>query len=292
MKQGETLKKLHPMGAFGVVPAFEERIRIEPLRVRLYPNVPFPHKHDFYQLVIVRAGLGVHEIDFQTYDIAPGSLFLMKPVQVHSWMFSSAVSGHVIEFGAGFLSGLSLGNGIPPKAVSQLPELLRIPAARREAVYGLCERMEKEFLERKPGFDGVLGALLSVLLVDVFRWSSTELSVSAGARSDVENFLELVEEHFREEHGVRFYADRLKLSPKVLTMRIRRAVGDSPRDFILGRCLLEAKRLLAYSDLPIGDVARELGFEDQNYFARFFKAQSGRTPKEFRRNVWEDRQEP
>ncbi|MBX3040369.1 MAG: helix-turn-helix domain-containing protein [Bdellovibrionaceae bacterium] len=286
MKRAIGLKQLHSMQAFGIVPAFEERIRIEPLRVRLQPNVPFPHKHDFYQLVIVRTGQGSHEIDFQKYPAGPGSIFLMKPVQVHSWSFSPASSGYVIEFGTGFLTDLFLGNGLASKRISQLPELVNVPPLQRDFVYEICERMEAEFENRKPGFDGMLNSLLSVLLVDLFRWSSMKASVRTKSRSVVESFLELVEENFREQHGVQFYADALGLSPKVLTMRIRRAMGDSPRDFILGRCFLESKRLLAYSDLPIGEVGREIGFEDQNYFARFFKAQMGMTPKEFRHNIW------
>ncbi len=291
MKKETTLKKLHPMKAFGVVPAFEERIRIEPLKVRLQPNVPFPHKHDFYQLVVVRSGQGFHEIDFQRYPAGPGSLFLMKPVQVHSWSFPPTATGFVIEFGAGFVADLVLGNGLVSKRVSQLPEMVKIPPMQQDFVYKICERMEKEFEAQRPGFDGVLNSLLSVLLVDVFRWTSSEISARVETRSDVSTFLELVEENFREHHGVQFYADRLNLSPKVLTMRIRRAMGDSPRDFILGRCFLESKRLLAYSDLPIGEVGREVGFEDQNYFARFFKLHTGMTPKEFRRTIWRNRED-
>jgi AraC-like DNA-binding protein len=59
-------------------------------------------------------------------------------------------------------------------------------------------------------------------------------------------------------------------------------MGASAGDLIRERVLLEAKRLLANSDLMISQIAETLNFEDNAYFTRFFKKYLGTTPEGFR----------
>ncbi|RYZ68648.1 MAG: AraC family transcriptional regulator, partial [Proteobacteria bacterium] len=80
-----------------------------------------------------------------------------------------------------------------------------------------------------------------------------------------------------------FYAQKMKLTAKALTMRVSRGLGKSARAVVQERILLEAKRLLTYSQHSIQVIAERTGFEDANYFTRFFKAHIGTTPSEFRR---------
>src|SRR5437868_5067061 len=54
-----------------------------------------PHKHDFYLVLLFTAGSGTHEIDFQNYQVKPGSLFIMQPGQMHLWRLSDDCQGYV-----------------------------------------------------------------------------------------------------------------------------------------------------------------------------------------------------
>lgn len=94
-----------------------------------------------------------------------------------------------------------------------------------------------------------------------------------------------LEQHFLSEHGVEFYAHKLRLSPKALSMRTLRANGKSPRVLIHERLALEAKRLLAQSSDPVAEIAYALGFPDPNYFAHFFRIQTKLSPGVFRRHA-------
>lgn len=58
--------------------------------------------------------------------------------------------------------------------------------------------------------------------------------------------------------------------------------SHTPLQLINDRILLEAKRLLRYSDKKIKDIANDLGYEDPSYFVKFFKRQTGMLPTEFR----------
>lgn len=92
-----------------------------------------------------------------------------------------------------------------------------------------------------------------------------------------------MEKHFQKEHAVEFYASLMGTTTKALTTQISRALAKPAGAVIQERCLVEAKRILAYSSLPISQIAYELGYEDPNYFARFFKRKAGMSPGEFRK---------
>ncbi len=91
----------------------------------------------------------------------------------------------------------------------------------------------------------------------------------------------LVESHFKNEHQVVFYAEQLNKSPKTLSNTFRQ-YNTAPLKIIQNRLILEAKRLLSYTDLSQKEVAYELGFEDASHFSRFFKNKVEISPSSFK----------
>ncbi|MFP3594426.1 helix-turn-helix domain-containing protein [Chryseobacterium sp. SIMBA_038] len=92
----------------------------------------------------------------------------------------------------------------------------------------------------------------------------------------------LVEKNYKTEHSVKFYAEELSKSPKTLS-NIFKMYGDTTPSFIIQqRILLEAKRLLLYTDRSSKEIAYELGFDDVSYFSNFFKRLSGFSPSLFK----------
>lgn len=77
-------------------------------------------------------------------------------------------------------------------------------------------------------------------------------------------------------------AQNMAMSYSQLNRRMQDMVGTSPAVFIMQFRLEKAKRLLASTDSPIGDIATQCGFEDHSYFTRAFKQAFGETPKEYR----------
>lgn len=99
------------------------------------------------------------------------------------------------------------------------------------------------------------------------------------------NFGRLVEIHFREKHTVTDYADLLNVAPKTLSNKFHKLQLDSPNDIIKNRIMLEAKRLLSYTDLSIKEIAHQLGYEDTAYFNRLFAQKNGVSPTVFRKTI-------
>lgn len=98
------------------------------------------------------------------------------------------------------------------------------------------------------------------------------------------DFSRYLEIHFREKHHVADYAALLHIAPKTLTHKFKSLNLDSPNQFIINRILLEAKRLLFYTDKPVKEIAYDLGYEDPAYFNRLFTNKTGSTPANFKKN--------
>ena len=91
----------------------------------------------------------------------------------------------------------------------------------------------------------------------------------------------LVEQHFRTQHNVGFYADKLHKSPKTLSNTFSK-LDHSPLQIIHERIVLEAKRLLMYTDKTAREIAYEVGFQDASHLSRLFKKYTSYTPTSFK----------
>lgn len=100
----------------------------------------------------------------------------------------------------------------------------------------------------------------------------------------VEKFLQLVNEHHRSERSVAFYASKLFISPKYLSLVIKDATGRSAVEWIDRYVMLEAKNLLRFSGMSVQQIAYELNFSNQSSFGKYFKNLCGMSPTEFQRS--------
>lgn len=91
----------------------------------------------------------------------------------------------------------------------------------------------------------------------------------------------MVETHLTEQPSVNTIAERLALTTNSLYRIVKEYSGVSPKDFFTSRLIIEAQRKLFYSNLTIKEVAYDLGFNDPDYFSRFFRKYTGKSVSEF-----------
>ncbi|MBD5370293.1 MAG: AraC family transcriptional regulator [Bacteroides sp.] len=99
-----------------------------------------------------------------------------------------------------------------------------------------------------------------------------------------DRFIRLVQEHFRSERFLDFYAKELGITPKHLSRTVRQQTSTSAVDWITRFVILEAKVMLRSSNLNIQEIAEELHFPSQSFFGKYFKKATGISPKEYRNN--------
>jgi AraC family transcriptional activator of pobA len=127
--------------------------------------------------------------------------------------------------------------------------------------------------------------LLVLIAVGVARLAASRARGCATldpADATVAQLRALIEEFFRKEHLLAFYAEKLGMSVDRLNDHVKRATGVTAGHLIRRRVLSEAKRQLVFTTQPIHDIAEELAFADPSHFARFFRKQTGAAPHEFR----------
>jgi len=141
-----------------------------------------------------------------------------------------------------------------------------------------------------------MGELLNMLLYsfekgdDVFVEKGLDLLLSRIKTSKspivpqaVNGFLESLFDPGLDIGNLTFYAQAAGISENYLNRQVRQATGHSVGQWIDNARLVRAKRLLADTSLPIIEVATAVGLEDQSYFSRFFRRETGLTPSEFRK---------
>lgn len=95
-------------------------------------------------------------------------------------------------------------------------------------------------------------------------------------------FVKSLNEFYKQERSVSFYASQLHITPKYLTTVIRNVSGRSAAAWIDEYVILEAKNLLKYSTLSIQEVAYALNFPNQSFFGKYFKHHTGYSPSQYR----------
>ena len=100
-----------------------------------------------------------------------------------------------------------------------------------------------------------------------------------------ERFKNLVEGHCDKQHSVSWYANAMFISPDYLSKIIREYDGTSARSWINASIIEKAKFLMRQSDLTLKEISDKLNFPDQSSFGRFFKSNTGQSPKEYRKTM-------
>lgn len=134
--------------------------------------------------------------------------------------------------------------------------------------------------------DELLLALLKRLIIYVTSLAKSAYVPAAKKQDErfhiVRKFNLLVEANFKTAHAVSFYAEQLCKSPKTLSNLFAIFNQKPPSQIIQDRIVVEAKRLLRYTDRSVKHITYELGFEDVSYFSNFFKKNTGTSPSDFR----------
>lgn len=122
-----------------------------------------------------------------------------------------------------------------------------------------------------------------ILCTRIYKLENNYLKLEQKDVDIVREFNYLVEQHFKTKHNISDYANLLNKSPKTLSNIFSQLAGKSPLRIIHERKILEAKRMLRYTDKTIKEITYELGFEDIQTFSRFFKKLENISPSEFKK---------
>ncbi|MFG2119914.1 helix-turn-helix domain-containing protein [Streptomyces sp. NPDC048710] len=243
------------------------------------------HRIDFHVVMLFTGGPVRHMIDFAEYEASAGDLLWIRPGQVHRFSRTSEYRGTVLTMQPGFL----------PRATVEatglyrydLPPLLHPDPARLAALQAALDQLRREYEDTATLPLSLHTAVLRhTLTAFLLRLAHLAASSAESSREQADTtftlFRDAVEQGFATNHSVSAYADALGYSRRTLVRAVRAATGETPKGFIDKRVVLEAKRLLAHTDMPIGRVGAAVGFPDAANFSKFFHLHTGVPPAAFR----------
>lgn len=263
---------------------------------RDYPhNTTLPHKHNYFELCIFTNGTGEHEIDFQNYLIYSPSIHVLHPGQVHLIRRGENYEGYLFVFSKEFYNlrfkGLEIIPGYPLVTKLKNGPILNMNKEEFADFSILISSIEKELAHLSSETEEIIISFLNIFFLRLRNrfeiFLKEENPIPNPSRNLVYSFNQMVDKYFDQIHQVKEYAELLGESPVLLNREIKNLTGKTPSELILERLILEAKRLLLFSDLSNKEVAYKLNYEDPSYFARIFRKKTGDTPTEFRKRMRE-----
>lgn len=156
-------------------------------------------------------------------------------------------------------------------------------AANLESLYAQLREIAADKSACHP-FESILFTILSYFYRSAIRQFDRfrQRMPASGSNRIADKFIRLVQEHFRKERFLDFYADELGITPKHLSRTVKTQTGVSAVEWINRFVILEAKVMLQSSNLNIQQIAEELNFTSQSFFGKYFKKTTGISPKDFR----------
>jgi AraC family transcriptional regulator, transcriptional activator of pobA len=269
------------------IPYFEV-LSLEAAFEKAKQNVVGPHRHDFYETFILSGGEGAISIDFEDYPLAVPQLLFFAPGRVHSWEKARNRSGMMIRFSSEFLLSGEMDTTYSPElyifiTIGGSP-VIHLQREQFEKFHSIARMMESEYLISRLSREEALRAYLRLWLIESLRIANDLRMMSLDDKSAplARRFLSLVETDFLKNASVSDYARQLHVTTGHLCESIRKTINRSAGEVIRSRILIEAKRLLRYTDMSVSEIAYYLNFEDPSYFARYFRKHCLMCPSEFR----------
>ncbi|WP_422125337.1 helix-turn-helix domain-containing protein [Sphingobium arseniciresistens] len=244
-----------------------------------------PHVHrDLNHVILIAEGGGTMRAEAETVHFDAPCLLLIPAGIIHGFDWHRESRGWVTTIADSYLHHLlTRDTDLTPlfrsaRAVPLRPE-------DRAAVESRIEQMARELGWAGPGRRAAVEALLLSLMVLALRRAAVEeRAPAATGRSAalVARLRERIEQRFRLREPVTDHARALGVSEGALRQACARVAGTSPASMLDERALLEARRLLLYSNMSITEIAYAVGFEDPAYFSRFFARHVGQPPRIWR----------
>ncbi len=241
-----------------------------------------PHFHDFEELLIINQGSLTHFIDFKSEVLKAPFACYISMGKMHRIVPEKDLRGWVINYKTEFIEDSKL------NFYSNFFNFTNVPLSPgpcAERFTSLCRIIQAEYQQEMMDLSTILylvKGLISMVDSEQKRNIPVDIDKKATQITVFNNFLRILEDNFRRDAGVSFYADKMNMSERNLNLICKNNFQKSVSEIIETRKLIEAKRLLLYTEKSISEIGYELGYNEKSYFTRVFHSRMNITPTKFR----------
>lgn len=243
------------------------------------------HRDDHYMFILLKSGHFVCEVDFNRIEIQHTALLYAAPGQVQHYLKTENCEGWLLFANPDFVS-----QPLREFFDSVLNVSQSVEVAENNPVFATSDILGTLWSTDSSNDDlsnsvstSLLDSIIGMMAL-ALKGTSVQNHHSNSSKYVLANrFKQLIKEQFREMKQVKQYALLLHITPLYLNEVMKEITGFSASYWIHHEILLEAKRLLAFSEKDVRQIAWDLGYEDDAYFSRFFKKHNGSTASAFQK---------
>lgn len=247
-----------------------------------------PHGHNFYLILLITKGHGIHTIDFLDYDVKPGAVFIVSPGQIHQWNLSKDVDGYILFFTKEYFL-----HDFDTEKLTRFPffnstfslPLINLSIDENESVLSKYKVIEAEYKKRNMNYQEMIRIYLNAIFIELSRIYINKNENGPIYNYDIlqlNRFQALIDKYFKKHRPITCYSNKMNITDRQLSYLCKKTLNKTPSEILTERIMLEAKRLIIHSDLSISSISEELNFSDSSYFIRLFKKITKQTPEQFR----------
>ena len=248
-------------------------------------SVMSAHRDDHYIFIFQEGGNTNFMVDFEVRTISGCSVYCVLPGQVHHYISSAQSTGWLLSIATLHVPE-QYRRVLEEEVIRLQPLAVAAPQAQhlQRCMDLLCTLVdEREGTFHLPVIRDVAAAFIGLVAGMYSESDSSTLHRDTRVAVITRHFRVLLKEGYRSMKGPAQYAAALHISVSYLNECVSATTGLPVSYWIQQEIILEAKRLLYYSELSVKEVAADLGFEDPTYFSRLFARVAGVPPGQFRR---------
>ncbi len=269
------------------------------------PLVMFRELDDLTALIqgvsigVTVSGTAKIKINGKLHELRPNTLFIFNENTVIEQVKASIrSSGYMITYSRQYLNSIHVDT---QDLISIYHGFLDEPCVQIEPqeasyIHDISKLMRSVLCDYAPTanrnkiINSLFGAMFHYVM-GILQQHSLPTAGSVSNRTDelFNRFLDLLREHCSTERSVEFYASEMGITPKYLSLILKKKSGRNASKLIDEAVVYEAKRLLKYSGLSIQEIATKLNFASQSFFGKYFKQRVGVSPSRYK--IWDGRTE-
>jgi len=243
-----------------------------------------PHRKTVFDFIFLKKGTSIRSKGLNQHQIKANQFFFLPALQItaHESM-SEDVEGYFLHFSPTLFSNL-------PHSLKPFPFLqflanpiVTIPENEESPILNIFDRLETIYKDLKEADLKLVRWYLLALLTEVNRFANTDSKkVKKNAAAELtEKYKDALTQHIYQKQTVQEYAKMLFVTPNHLNKCIKNTLNKTAQNLLNDMLILEAKSLLKYSGLSISQIAEQLCRRTPSNFTRFFKNQTGLSPKQY-----------
>lgn len=235
------------------------------------------HGHDYFEIEITVSGSGYEILNGNKVPLEKGSVRLLTPADIHSLNIYGPITLYNIEFTEDVLADTvdySILKHIQKANLTLTDEQLRDIIPYLDSLTAESEKSD----ENSARF---IKCMFECLIIALLRATSETIAI-ASAGGNIDNAINYIRRHFREECSLVEVAKAAYLNPNYLSEKIKNTTGYKFTDYVTIHRIRYAKNLLISTDIPITEICYLSGFGSFSNFSRAFLKSTGKTPSKYR----------